>query len=77
MHDLVLQASGNQHEELEDLKELISTLQGREYVPTAALPELALRELHPRGPERFAAEDAQKRLAQIPESDLTVGLIPT
>jgi hypothetical protein len=77
MHDLVLQALANQHEELEDLKELISDLQGQEYVPTAAPPRPDLRELHPRGPERFAAEDTQKRLAQIPESDLTVGLNPT
>lgn len=77
MHDLVLQALANQHEELEDLKELLADMQGREYVPTAAPPTPDLRELHPRGAERFATEDTENRLAQIAESDLTIGLNPT
>jgi hypothetical protein len=76
MHELVLQALTNQHEELEDLKELIADLQGREYVPAAALLTPNLRELHPRGAGRFAEGDAQNRLAQVPESDLTIGLNP-
>jgi hypothetical protein len=76
MHELVLQALKNQHEEIEDLKELITDFQGGEFVPSAALPTPNLREMHPRGTERFAAGDTQNRLAQVPESDLTVGLNP-
>jgi hypothetical protein len=74
MHEMVLEAMKAHHEELEDLKQLLANLQGKDYMPTAARPTRNLRELHPRGAKRFAAGDAQTRLAQVPESDLTVGL---
>ncbi len=71
MHDMVLQELANQREELQDLKELIAKLQGVEYERAAAPEPPNLRELHPRGAARFADDDTDKRLAQVPESDLT------
>ncbi len=74
MHDLVLQELANQREELQDLRELLSRLHGLEYARVVLAEPPDLRELHPRGNDRFAQEDHEKRLAQVPESDLTVGL---
>ncbi len=77
MHKLVLQALATQREELQDLKELITSLQGQAYTRAAVAEIPNLRELHPRGAARFAEDDISKRLAQVPESDLTVGLQAT
>ncbi len=77
MHKLVLQELAAQREELQDLKELITSLQGQDYTRAAVAAIPNLRELHPRGAARFAEDDAAKRLAQVPESDLTVGLQTT
>lgn len=74
MHELVLEALKAHHEELEDLKQLLANLQGKEFVRAAPLPRRNLRELHPRGTKRFSSSDVQSRLSQVPESDLTVGL---
>ena len=74
MHDLVLQELANQREELQDLKELLSHLHGLEYERAAPTAPPDLRELHPRGAERFAEDDHDRRLAQVPKSDLTLGL---
>lgn len=74
MHQLVLEAIANQHQELEELKQLMGDLQGRTILRTEAQPVPNLMELHPRGVQRFAEEDKDQRLAQVPESDLTLGL---
>ncbi len=76
MHDLVLQELANQREELQDLKELLARLHGTEYQRALSIEPPNLRELHPRGSARFAEDDRAKRLAQVPESDLTIGLNP-
>ena len=77
MHDMVLQELANQHEELQDLKELLTQLQGKTYAREAVPDTPDLRELHPRGAARFADDDNEKRLAQVPDSDLTQALHKT
>lgn len=63
MHTLMLQALANQHEEIEDLKEMMATTQGKTYERKEAQRLQDLRELHPRGGARFEADDTHKRLA--------------
>jgi hypothetical protein len=55
MHTLVLQSLANQHEELQDLKELVAKLQGQSYEREAAPAVPDLRALHQRGHKRFKA----------------------
>ncbi len=75
MHQLVLQSLSTQQEQIQDLKEILADIQGRAYERPTPTPVPNLQELHPRGAERFEEEDTQKRLAHVPESDLTVGLV--
>jgi hypothetical protein len=63
MHTLVLQALNNQHEEIEDLKEVVAALRGQAYERPAAAALPDLRELHTRGGARFEAHDVRERLA--------------
>jgi hypothetical protein len=70
--DLVLQALTNQHEEIQDLKELLAQLQDKAYTREAPIQIPDLRELHPRGAARFDAGAAAARLAEeLPENSLT------
>ncbi len=64
MHELVLQALANQHEEIEELKQLLADIHGREYVRTDWPEQPDLRELHPRGTERFEEMNGHRRVAQ-------------
>jgi hypothetical protein len=61
MHELVLQALENQDREIEDLKQLMAALSGKPYEPAALQPLPDLRDLHPRGDDRFQEDDLQKR----------------
>jgi hypothetical protein len=61
MHTLVLQSLQNQHEEIEELKQLIATLGGNPYVPEEQQPVADLYAIHPRGNDRFKVDDHQKR----------------
>ncbi len=63
-HQLMMRALANQQEELEELKVLLTSLQGQVYQrrPTPEVPNL--RELHPEGAARFEPAHSQKRLAR-------------
>ncbi len=63
MHQLVLEELAEHHEEIEDLRVMLAMIQGEQYERKAARPKPNLRELHPRGHERFAAANGKKRLA--------------
>jgi hypothetical protein len=64
MHSAMLQALANQHEEIEDLKELIADIRGLKYTRKPALPKTDLHALHPRGAARFKAGDHRSRMAE-------------
>lgn len=64
MHTLVLNSLQNQREEIEDLKELVAMIGGREYTPTAIQPVPDLRDLHPRGDDRYEDGDAARRMQE-------------
>ena len=64
MHTALQQALANQHEELEDLKELVSEMKGAKYTRKAAPPKTDMRALHPRGAARFKAGDHQTRMSE-------------
>ena len=57
------QALTNQHEEIQDLKELIADMRGSKCTRKAARPKTDLRALHPRGAAWFKAGDQQTRMA--------------
>ena len=61
MHTLVLQTLKNQAEEIEELKRLMAALSGKPYEPPAPQPMPDLRDLHPRGDERFQEGELEKR----------------
>ncbi len=63
-HQLMMRALANQQEELEELKALLSSLQGQIYERQPAPEVPNLRELHPRGAARFEPAHSQKRLAR-------------
>jgi hypothetical protein len=64
MHSLMQGSLAGQQAEIEKLREMITTLQGRPYHPRQAQPQIDLRELHPRGPDRFDASDTERRLGE-------------
>jgi len=61
-HELIMQALANQHEEIQDLKELVAELTGKTYQrrPLAAVPDL--RTLHPQGAARFGTNYGRQRM---------------
>jgi hypothetical protein len=61
MHTLVLQTLKNQDQEIDELKQLLAALSGRTYQPPAPQPIPDLRDLHPRGDERFQEGELEKR----------------
>jgi hypothetical protein len=61
MHELVLRSLDNQHEEIEELKRLISLASGNSYTSTEKQPLPDLYAMHPRGAERFQSNDHRKR----------------
>jgi hypothetical protein len=61
MHSLVLQSLQNQNEEIQELKQLIASLSGNDYVPAEQKPPVDLYAMHPRGSERFQEDDHRKR----------------
>ena len=62
-HQLMMRALANQAEEIQNLKALITEMQGKVYErrPAPAVPDL--RSLHPLGAERFATSHHRRRLA--------------
>lgn len=61
MHNLILQSLQNQHGEIEELKQLLSVLNGQVYTPQPAYPLPDLRDLHPRGDQRYEIDEHQQR----------------
>ncbi|HTP08564.1 MAG TPA: hypothetical protein VMP08_09955 [Anaerolineae bacterium] len=63
-HQLMMRALANQAEEIEDLKALITEMQGKVYErqPAQTVPDL--RSLHPLGADRFAANRHRRRVAR-------------
>ncbi len=64
MHAAMLQALANQHEEIQDLKQLIAEMRGLHFTRTASKIKTNVRALHPRGIDRFKSDDSQQRLAE-------------
>jgi sensor histidine kinase YesM len=65
MHTLMLETLANQHQEIEELKEMLAATQGQAYQGKPR-PEIAnLRGLHPRGDARFEPEDLHRQLSDL------------
>ena len=64
MHSALLEALANQHEEIQDLRELLAQMRGETYTRTVPMPKPDLQDLHPRGKARFHSEDRKNRLTQ-------------
>lgn len=74
-HEWMMRALANQHEELEDLKALLSSLQGQTYQRKPAPQYPNLRESHPQGAARFEPNYPQQRLARhMKRNSITDGL---
>ncbi len=61
MHQLVLQTLQNQNEEIDELKKIISQLAGKEFNPILRESIPDLKNLHPRGDDRFAEDDLSRQ----------------
>jgi len=62
MHNLLMQSIANQHEEIQELKEFVSSLHGKSYTRKKIEPVKNLRLLHSRGTERFGANHVETRI---------------
>jgi hypothetical protein len=62
MHRLVLESLKNQHDEIEELKLLVSATSGKPYQPGEQPPTVDLFAMHPRGSQRFQEDDHQQRM---------------
>jgi hypothetical protein len=63
MHTLMQQTLIAQQKEIDDLKQMLSTMQGKVYTPRTASAPVDLQNLHPRGKSRFEKQDASRRFA--------------
>jgi hypothetical protein len=54
----------NQQKEIENLKQMLASLQGGEYTPQATSEPIDLQNLHPRGRGRFEKQDTSERLSK-------------
>ncbi len=74
MHALMQRSLREQHRQIEELKQMIASLQGVAYTIKTE-PELAdLRDLHPRGDERFDDDDVHERVGRLERHALAEGL---
>ena len=65
IHTLILDTLANQHQEIEELKQMMANMQGKSY-DLKPRPEVAdLRSMHPRGDARFDKEDPGRRINRI------------
>jgi hypothetical protein len=64
MHTLMQQTLIAQQKEIEDLKQMLSAMQGKVYTPHAISAPVDLQNLHPRGKGRFEKQDASERLSR-------------
>ena len=63
MHTLLQASLAGQQQQIEDLKQMISALHGKEYTPRKAQVPVELRAMHPRGTSRFSKQDVHERLS--------------
>jgi hypothetical protein len=71
MHTLMQQSLAEQQEQIENLKQMMATMQGKQYTPQAVKAPQDLRKLHPRGTARFEKHDARERLsAQLHQDEM-------
>ncbi len=74
-HEWMMHALANQQQELEELKELLASLQGRTYQRQSALEVPDVRAMHPQGSARFEPNQTQKRFARhVKRNPITDGL---
>jgi hypothetical protein len=65
IHTLVLETLAAQHQENEELKQMLAATQGQTYEPQPAPAVVDLRDLHPRGDARFEENDSQRRISRL------------
>ncbi len=63
MHSFMLEMMASQQQELEELKVMLSSLQGKTYQPKKPRKLTDLKELHPRGKARYEEHDIHERMA--------------
>jgi Tfp pilus assembly protein PilN len=68
MHQLVLDNIRYQHEEIEDLKEVLSALQGQTHKRKPLPDRVDLRSLHPGGPGRLEPGHVERVTRNLPSS---------
>jgi len=64
MHTLMQQSLINQQVEIENLKQMVATVQGQAYTPRATSAPVDLQNLHSRGRLRFEKQDVNERLSK-------------
>jgi uncharacterized membrane protein len=62
MHTLMLELLSIQHQEIEEVKQMLAAVQGQTYTRKPAPVISDLISLHPRGNDRFEEHDAQRRI---------------
>jgi uncharacterized membrane protein len=67
IHSLILETLANQHQEIEELKQMMAAAQGQTYQPKPVPEPVNLRDLHPRGDARFEEGDAWQRISSLHE----------
>ena len=65
IHTLVLETLAAQHQEIEELKQMLAEMQGKTYQPAPVPQAIDLQDLHPRGDARFEIEDTHRRLSRL------------
>jgi sensor histidine kinase YesM len=63
-YELTTRALANQHEEIQDLKELIADMQGKSYIRRTLPTSPDVRDLHPQGRARFESDHTRRRLGR-------------
>jgi hypothetical protein len=64
MHTLMQQTMINQQVEIENMKQMVASLQGKVYTPQAISTPIDLQDLHPRGKRRFEKQDVNERFSK-------------
>jgi hypothetical protein len=64
MHTLMQQTMINQQVEIENMKQMVASLQGKVYTPQAPKAPIDLQNLHPRGKRRFEKQDVNERFSK-------------
>jgi hypothetical protein len=65
IHTLVLETLATQHQEIEELKQMLAAMHGQSYQPRPLAEMVDLRHLHPRGNARFEAGDTHQRMGRL------------